>query len=50
MVNVTSEDKGLQSVKVYALDGTVALEGTTNWSALNVSVLTPGYYYAHMPL
>ena len=47
-VAISSEDKDLTNVKIFGMDGALAIEDNTNLSDIDVSALKKGFYYAHV--
>ncbi|MBR9861215.1 PKD domain-containing protein [bacterium] len=47
-VAISSDDKKLSSVKIYAMDGSLALEQQGDLRQIDISKLTKGMYYAHV--
>ncbi len=47
-VRISSDDKDLSSVEVYALDGSKVIDSNDNLSSIDISLLQKGFYYAHV--
>ncbi len=47
-IDVTSADKELTKVKIYSSDGTLALEIDKDLHNIDISILSKGFYYAHV--
>ena len=47
-IDVSSDDKNLTKVKIYSADGSLALEVNKDLRNIDISILTKGFYYAHV--
>ncbi|NNJ54790.1 MAG: PKD domain-containing protein [Bacteroidia bacterium] len=47
-VAISSDDKDLTNVKIYGMDGALAIEDNANLSDIDISSLKKGFYYAHV--